>query len=142
MDIDELLREINRKTKQRKAQNKLLPVRSYKEEWVIIRKNWIYSLGELDDYKLTSRVLFALLPRLSSKKYKKVYIDEIREEIGAKRNAVERALKTLTEKEVLQNEAVEHEGECRPKYYRFNPGYENIDEDDFLDKLIENDEDD
>lgn len=122
-----------------KQKRDLLPVRRKKHEFVTIRINWLLSLGEIDEFKLTSRVLLSLLARLSTKKFKRIYIDEIRDEIGAKRMAVERAIHTLCDKGIILNEAIEKEGMCRPKYFKFNPDFEDIDIDEFADEDEEND---
>lgn len=130
MKYDDIINTYNLTEKQKRD---LLPVRSRKHDFVVIRKSWLQSLAGLDDHKLVSRVLLALLSRLSSSKYSKVYLDNIRFEIDAKKMAVERAMHTLLDKRIILNEAAEHEGKCRPKYYKFNVNYEDLDESEFDD---------
>ena len=131
MKYSEIIEKYNLTVEQKME---LLPIRRYRHEHVIVRQSWLSSLEEIDRFKLCSRVLLALIARLSCLKYRRVYIDEIRDEIGAKRMAVERGMHTLLNRKIILKEADEING-GRLKYYKFNPDFEDFDDEDIMDMI-------
>ena len=131
MKYSEIIEKYNLTVEQKME---LLPIRRCRPAHVIVRQTWLSSLENIDNFKLCSRVLLALIARLSCLKYRPVYIDEIREEIGAKKMAVERAMHTLLDRKIILKEANEING-GRLKYYKFNPDFEDFDAEDIMDMI-------
>jgi len=96
-------------------------------EYTLIRRDFLNALLKIDYSKKVGIALLALLSKLSSRKFTRVSIADLREEIHASNTMeVTKALDALLAEKILLSEDDEKQPH-RYRYLMFNPDFSDID---------------